>query len=81
MPPADTKNAFGYTLILPPGWARIPLREGAREAVKKIVDEAAERVSADLPKDKVADARMELYRRLNASVKEAQRRDGVDLYP
>ncbi|WP_223776105.1 hypothetical protein [Streptomyces sp. 135] len=80
MPPADIKNAFGYTLVLPPGWARIPLREGTQEAVKTIVDEAAERVSADLPKDKVADARMELYRRLNASVKEAQRRDGVDLY-
>lgn len=80
MPPADIKNAFGYTLVLPPGWARIPLREGTQDAVKTIVDEAAERVSADLPKDKVADARMELYRRLNASVKEAQRRDGVDLY-
>ncbi|CAM5251353.1 hypothetical protein SALBM135S_09091 [Streptomyces alboniger] len=80
MPPADTKNAFGYTLVIPPGWTRIPLREGTREAVKQIVDEAAEKLSDDLPKDKVTDARMELYRRLNASVKEAQRRDGVDLY-
>lgn len=80
MPSADTRNAFGYTLIIPPGWARIPLREGTQDAVKRIVDEAAERVSADVPKDKVAEARMELYRRLNSSVKEAQRRDGVDLY-
>ncbi|WP_055565402.1 hypothetical protein [Streptomyces atriruber] len=80
MPPADTKNAFGYTLIIPPGWSRIPLREGSQDAVKEIVDEAAERASRELPKDKVAEARMELYRRLNASVKEAQRRDGVDLY-
>lgn len=80
MPPADTRNAFGYTLVIPPGWARIPLRDGTQEAVKKIVDEAAERVSGDLPRDKVAEARLELYRRLNTSVKEARQRDGVDLY-
>ncbi|MGW7076793.1 hypothetical protein [Streptomyces sp. NPDC054866] len=80
MASADTRNAFGYTLIIPPGWTRIPLREGTQETVKKIVDEAAERISGDLPRDKVTEARLELYRRLNSSVKEAQRRDGVDLY-
>ncbi|MEU5957314.1 hypothetical protein [Streptomyces sp. NPDC047525] len=80
MPPADTRNACGYTLIIPPGWTRIPLREGTEEAVKEIVDEAAERISGDLPRDKVTKARLELYRRLNSSVKEAQRRGGVDLY-
>lgn len=80
MPSADTRNAFGYTLIIPPGWTRIPLKDGTQDAVKKVVDEAAERVSHDLPRDKVAEARLELYRRLNSSVKEAQRRDGVDLY-
>lgn len=80
MPLADTGNAFGYTLIIPPGWTRIPLKEGTQDAVKEIVDEAAERISSDLPRDKVTEARLELYRRLNSSVKEAQRRDGVDLY-
>ncbi|MBW5422622.1 hypothetical protein GKQ77_13795 [Streptomyces sp. BG9H] len=80
MAPADTKNAFGYTLVIPPGWTRVPLREGTQDAIKKIVDEAAERVARELPKDQVAEARMELYRRLNSSVKEARQRDGVDLY-
>ncbi|MEU1016837.1 hypothetical protein [Streptomyces sp. NPDC005898] len=80
MPSADTKNAVGYTLVIPPGWTRVPLREGTQEAVKRIVDDAAERVAPELPKDKVAEARMELYRRLNSSVKEARHRDGVDLY-
>ncbi|MEV6751773.1 hypothetical protein [Streptomyces sp. NPDC051214] len=76
----DTRKAFGYTLIKPPGWARIPLKEGTEDAVKKIVDEAAEQISEDFPRDKVIDARMELYRQLNTSVREARRRDGVDLY-
>ncbi|MGV9880525.1 hypothetical protein [Streptomyces sp. NPDC003006] len=80
MPPTDTKNAFGYTLVIPPGWTRIPLRVGTQDVVKEIVDEAAQRVARELPKDKVAEARMELYRRLNSSVREAQQRDGVDLY-
>ncbi|QEU92577.1 hypothetical protein [Streptomyces kanamyceticus] len=80
MPTADARNAFGYTLVIPPGWTRIPLKEGTQDAVKKIVDDAADRLSPDLPRDKVADARLELYRRLNASVKEARQRDGVDLY-
>ncbi|WP_409059059.1 hypothetical protein [Streptomyces sp. SYP-A7185] len=80
MPSAETKNACGYTLIIPPGWTRIPLKEGTEEAVKEIVDEAAERISGDLPRDKVAKARLELYRRLNTSVNDARRRGGVDLY-
>lgn len=80
MPSADTGSAFGYTLIIPPGWTRIPLKEGTQEAVKEIVDQAAERISGDLPRDKVSKARLELYRRLNSSVKDAQRQGGVDLY-
>ncbi|MFI8927923.1 hypothetical protein ACIG3E_09645 [Streptomyces sp. NPDC053474] len=80
MSPAEARSAYGYTLVMPPGWTRIPLKEGTQEVVKGIVDGAAERLSRDLPKEKVAEARLELYRRLNSAVKGAQRRHGVDLY-
>ncbi|MGW4545374.1 hypothetical protein ACWEN4_03230 [Streptomyces violaceorubidus] len=71
---------FGYTLIIPPGWARIPLREGTADAVKNICDNAALRISREVPKDKLIEARLELHRRLAKVVKDAQRRDGLDLY-
>jgi hypothetical protein len=80
MPANETAKAIGYTLILPPGWGKIPLREGTAEAVKEIVDDAARRISSDVPKDKLVAARMELHRQLNGVVKDAQRRDGLDLY-
>ncbi|MFF0204146.1 hypothetical protein [Streptomyces sp. NPDC005017] len=80
MPPNETVRTTGYTLILPPGWAKIPLRDGTAQAVKEIVDEAARRLSADVPKDRLVEARMELHRQLGGVVKDAQKRDGLDLY-
>ncbi|MFD9329433.1 hypothetical protein [Streptomyces sp. NPDC060065] len=80
MPPNDVRRAIGYTLIIPPGWTKIPLRDGTQEVVKKIVDDAAQRISSEVPKDKLVDARLELHRRLYESVSQARRRDGVDLY-
>lgn len=80
MPRTEVGNVIGYTLVVPPGWSRIPLRGGTAEAVKKIVDDAAEQISSDVPRDKLIEARLELHRRLNEVVKDAQRRDGLDLY-
>lgn len=80
MPRTEAGHVIGYTLVIPPGWSRIPLRDGTAEAVKKIADDAAERISSDVPRDKLIEARLELHRRLNEVVKDAQRRDGLDLY-
>ncbi|MER5524190.1 hypothetical protein ABT075_06180 [Streptomyces sp. NPDC002677] len=71
---------IGYTLFLPPGWAKVPLREGSAEVVKRIVDDAALRYSSELPKDRLIEARLELHRKLNGVVEDARRRNGIDLY-
>ncbi|WP_432099507.1 hypothetical protein [Streptomyces sp. WAC 04229] len=80
MPPSQAGSTIGYTLIIPPGWTKIPLREGTAEVVKEICDDAARRIAHEVPKDKLIEARLEIYRRLSNVVKDAQRRDGLDLY-
>ncbi|WHM31466.1 hypothetical protein OH540_15965 [Streptomyces sp. BPPL-273] len=80
MPPRQTGNTLGYTLIIPPGWTKIPLREGTGEAIKEICDDAARRIAHEVPKDKLTEARLEIHRRLSQVVRDAQRRDGLDLY-
>jgi hypothetical protein len=66
--------------MLPPGWERVPLREGTDEAVKKIVDEAVRGLPDDVPRDKLTAARMELTKRLRGSVRQARDNAGLDLY-
>ncbi|QFR94972.1 hypothetical protein [Streptomyces tsukubensis] len=70
----------GYELVLPPEWARIPMRSGTREAVRAIVDDAFSRLPADTPPDRVGPYRRELERRLNDAVEEARRAEALDLY-
>jgi len=68
--------ADGYTLVLPPGWCRIPLLHGTNAAVKKILDDSFKH----LPRDKVAPYRIEVERRLKSLIADARRNAGVDLY-
>lgn len=70
----------GYELILPPEWARIPMRAGTKEAVRAIVDDAFAGLPADTPPDRVGPYRRELERRLNNAVEEARRAETLDLY-
>ncbi|KRV50883.1 hypothetical protein AQ490_13095 [Wenjunlia vitaminophila] len=70
----------GYTVVIPPGWSRIPLRSGTDEAVKKIVDEAVEQLPDDVPKDKLSLLRMDLIKRLRKASREAKSNSGLDLY-
>jgi hypothetical protein len=70
----------GYTLIPPPGWDLIPLRNGADEAVKRIVDGAVAQLPEDIPKDDVIKARLELIKQLGKAVKQARKADGLTLY-
>ena len=68
--------ATGYTLVLPPGWVRIPLRSGTNPAIRELLDAKFKR----LPRDKVAPYRAEIERRLKQQVIEARRNGGVDFY-
>ncbi|MEV0930350.1 hypothetical protein ACIBMX_24375 [Streptomyces phaeochromogenes] len=71
---------LGYRLVPPPGWDMIPLRDGADEAVKRIVDLGVTQLSEDIPKDDVIRARLELMKRLNKAVQQARKADGLTLY-
>lgn len=70
----------GYTLVLPPGWHHIPLRQGTDEAIKKAVDEAARSTPKNMPRDKLTGYRLEQTRRLAKLAKDARRKHGTDLY-
>jgi hypothetical protein len=66
----------GYTLVLPPGWSRIPLRHGTEQAITKILD----RAFAGLPRDQVASLRRGLQLRLRDLAERAREGSGLDLY-
>jgi hypothetical protein len=65
-----------YSLVLPPGWARIPIRTGSDAAIQRILDKSFEHVS----RDAVATARRELQAKLSTLAAKAAERNGLDLY-
>jgi hypothetical protein len=70
------RAASGYTLVLPRGWCRIPLRQGTSAAIRQLLNERF----SQLPRDTVAPYRIEIERRLKEQVTQARRNGGVDLY-
>lgn len=74
--PATPPVPSGYTLVLPPGWSRIPLRRGTERAITEILD----RSFAGLPRDKVVALRRELHLRLQDLAGRARESSGLDLY-
>jgi hypothetical protein len=74
--PESHPAAGGYTVVIPPGWCRIPLRQGTSAAIKKILDQSFRH----LPRDRVAPYRMEIERRLKALVAQSRSNAGLDLY-
>ncbi|MEO3841914.1 hypothetical protein [Streptomyces sp. B22F1] len=76
----DEGAAVGYTLVLPPNWSRIPLRDGTDEAIMRIVDEAVADLPDDMPRDRIPQVRLELVRRLRKAAADARKSGGLDLY-
>ena len=74
--PRGRLPAAGYTVVIPPGWSRIPLRQGTNAAIKKILDESFRH----LPRDRVAPYRLEIERRLKALAAQSRSNAGLDLY-
>jgi hypothetical protein len=74
------RRVSGYTLVLPPGWHHIPLRQDTDEAIKTAVDAAARYAPPDMPRDKLTGYRLEQIRRLAKLAREARRKHGTDLY-
>ena len=70
----------GYSVVLPPGWRRIPVRWGSKKAIREAVDEAFSVLPKDAPPDKVGPYRRELERYLADLVRDARAKGGIDLY-
>ena len=70
----------GYTLVLPPGWERIPARDGADDAIKAILDAKFRELPPDLPRDKLAPYRAEIEGRLRRAAAQARKNGAIDLY-
>lgn len=65
-----------YTLVLPPGWKQIPLRQGTDDAVRRILDLTFE----SFPRDEVFTYRRDLEKRLALQIRQARDAAGLDLY-
>jgi hypothetical protein len=70
----------GYTLVLPPGWERIPARQGADDAIKAILDSKFRELPPDLPRDQLAPYRAEIEGRLRRAAAQARKNGAIDLY-
>lgn len=70
----------GYALVLPPGWQRIPVRQGTEEAVREILDVIFARMRGSVPREQLVRPRIELRRRLLDMAGVARQQGGIDLY-
>ena len=77
---ADVGAASGYTLVLPTGWRRIPVREGSKAAIRAILDEVFARYPAGESRDRAIRHRVQLEGRLTGMARRARSSGGVDLY-
>jgi hypothetical protein len=66
----------GYTLVLPPGWTRVPLRAGTEAAIAEIV----ERTFVGQAQDALGPERMALRANLRQLTSTAAVNGGLDLY-
>ncbi|MFJ9472120.1 hypothetical protein [Streptomyces caniferus] len=80
-PPAVEQTApHGYKLILPPGWARIPLRDGTKEALEKVLFSHLWEVPEGISRDDAMRFRLEARRQMEKQARAARRNGGLDLY-
>ena len=70
----------GYTVLLPPGWTRVPLRHRSRTAIGSVVDMALRQIPENVPRDTIPHYRAALQGRLEAMARQARGQGGVDLY-
>lgn len=80
--PSKRPVPTGYSIILPPGWIGIPLRdhEATDSAVRRIVEKACGDLPTSFPRDKVTPYRLEIERRLRRGISQARKGEGLDLY-
>lgn len=77
---SEPGGVTGYTVVLPPGWSRIPVRYGSAKAIRAVIGQALRNVPKGVPPDSIAPYRAELETRLRAMVTRARGQNGLDLY-
>lgn len=70
--------AGGYTVVLPPGWVRIPVHGGTTD--KALDDAITAALPPDLPRDEVAKVRTAVKGRLLAAAADARDSGTLDIY-
>ncbi|WP_432093757.1 hypothetical protein [Streptomyces sp. bgisy100] len=78
--PDPARTSVSYSLVLPPGWSKIPLRSNTDEAVRDIAKRAFANISDDVPPDEVVKYRTQLEGQLLRTAAQAADHFGVDLY-
>lgn len=79
-PPFEVTAPRGYELVLPPGWVRIPLREGTKEALERVLFSHMGQVPEGIPRDEAMRFRLDMRRQLEKQARAARRNGGLDLY-
>ncbi|MDT9698816.1 hypothetical protein [Streptomyces sp. P17] len=79
-PPVEVTTPRRYELVLPPGWVRIPLREGTKEALENILFSHMGQVPEGIPRDDAMRFRLDMRRQLEKQARAARRNGGLDLY-
>lgn len=79
-PRVEATPPSSYELVLPPGWVRIPLREGTKEALEKVLFSHMGQVPEGIPRDDAMRFRLEMRRQLEKQARAARRNGGLDLY-
>ncbi|MFE0413148.1 hypothetical protein [Streptomyces tendae] len=79
-PPVEVAAPRGYELVLPPGWVRIPLRVGTKEALEKVLFSHMGQVPEEIPRDDAMRFRLDMRRQLERQARAARRNGGLDLY-
>ncbi len=78
--PVEVTAPRGYELILPPGWVRIPLRKGTKEALEKVLFSHMGQVPEGISRDDAVRFRLDMRRQLEKQARAARRNGGLDLY-
>lgn len=70
----------GFNLVPPPGWDVVPLRDGTKEAIDRIVRKAVRQLPPGFPKDDIPKARLKLAQEMKKVVRRASAKGGMTLY-
>lgn len=79
-PRAEARQVSGYSVVLPPGWRRVPVQHGTRAAIRDITDEVFARMPGPISSGQAAPYRARIESHLAEMAGKLRPLGGVDLY-